>query len=444
MLNELKFYQSREFIEMYVAFLSHNLIGYTLLDCYSQDKDVCVFEFSNFSLVANFNSKVGLLVLSSHHKRAKKNSITLFDVVINHKITAIYYHIGERSFDIVFDNEYVLVFKLYGCNSNLILFDSNKILIDIFRHSFESDYNFSILNVARVIKLGSHFNIDLVENYSKFYKDFIYKVYYLDRKLIIQQKIEQLKINTLKSIDVIKSNILNFDTYYFYKLRGDLLMTYLHLDIKNESKITLFSYELGKDMEVKLDPNLSMLKNAEKYYAKSKNASIELDRLHQNLKNKEQRVHKFNQLLLKLSLASSQKELDNIEQILQKEKANLPNNQLPYKEYEFADFKIWIGKNAVCNDLLTLKYSFKEDLWFHAKDVSGSHVLLKYQSGKVFPKFVIERTAEIAAFNSKAKNDSLVPVIYTPKKYVRKPKGFATGLVKVDKESIILVKPKGY
>jgi predicted ribosome quality control (RQC) complex YloA/Tae2 family protein len=69
-------------------------------------------------------------------------------------------------------------------------------------------------------------------------------------------------------------------------------------------------------------------------------------------------------------------------------------------------------------------------------------VIIKYQAGKNFPEPVIEKAAALAAHYSKMRNDSLVPVIYTPKKYVRKPKGLPEGAVVVDKEKVLMVEPK--
>ena len=112
-----------------------------------------------------------------------------------------------------------------------------------------------------------------------------------------------------------------------------------------------------------------------------------------------------------------------------------------FKQVDFEDFVILIGKNAKNNDLLTKQYSYKEDLWLHARDVSGSHVLVKFRAGKKFPSSVIERAAQIAAWHSKRRTDSLCPVIVTPKKYVRKPKGLADGKVIIDKEEVIMVVP---
>ena len=81
--------------------------------------------------------------------------------------------------------------------------------------------------------------------------------------------------------------------------------------------------------------------------------------------------------------------------------------------------------------------------WLHAKDVSGSHVIIKEIAGKSFPKPVIEKAAEMAAFHSKKRNESLCPVIYTPRKFVRKRKGDAPGAVVLEKEQVILVEPRG-
>ena len=114
---------------------------------------------------------------------------------------------------------------------------------------------------------------------------------------------------------------------------------------------------------------------------------------------------------------------------------------LPYHEFEFRGYRIWVGKNAQANDTLTSKYSHKEDLWLHAKDVSGSHVLIKHQSGKKFPKDVIEYAASLAAYNSKRRTESLCPVIVTPRKFVRKRKGDPAGAVVVDREEVVMVEP---
>jgi len=99
------------------------------------------------------------------------------------------------------------------------------------------------------------------------------------------------------------------------------------------------------------------------------------------------------------------------------------------------------GKSAGNNDKLTFGFAHKEDMWLHARDVSGSHVIIKHKQKGIFPKPVIEKAARIAAFFSKSKGSILTPVIYTPRKFVRKPKGAAPGAVIAEKEEMILVEP---
>jgi predicted ribosome quality control (RQC) complex YloA/Tae2 family protein len=96
---------------------------------------------------------------------------------------------------------------------------------------------------------------------------------------------------------------------------------------------------------------------------------------------------------------------------------------------------LWIGKNAKSNDEV-LRLSSKNDLWLHAKDFTGSHVIVR-KRGVDYPKDIIEEAARLAAINSKAKSQSVIPVIFTQRKFVSKIKGGLTGQVSVQKESII-------
>ena len=120
------------------------------------------------------------------------------------------------------------------------------------------------------------------------------------------------------------------------------------------------------------------------------------------------------------------------------------SEQPRFKIYDHIGFQILVGRNAKNNDELTFKYGYKDDLWLHAKDVKGSHVLIKYQSGKNFPKPVITVAAQLAAYFSSNKNSDTCPVIYTPKKFVRKSKGMPAGTVILEKEEIIFVKPHDF
>lgn len=230
-----------------------------------------------------------------------------------------------------------------------------------------------------------------------------------------------------------------------YKIWADLIMANLHLVKPGQEKISLPDFYKENDLiEIKLKKDLTAQKNAEVFYRKSKNQQIEIDKLNESFKSKQKEIADVQQKIAALENADNLITLRTLVDASGiKQEASKKENPLPYHEVLFNGYKIWIGKNAQHNDTLTLKHSFKEDLWLHAKDVPGSHVVIKYQAGKKFPRDVIERAAQLAAFNSKRKTESLAPVACTPKKFVRKRKGDPAGAVVVEREEVILVEPKG-
>jgi predicted ribosome quality control (RQC) complex YloA/Tae2 family protein len=230
-----------------------------------------------------------------------------------------------------------------------------------------------------------------------------------------------------------------------YKVWADLLMANLHAIPEHAKNILLPDFnDPDKIIEIPLSETLTPQKNAERYYRKSKNHQIEINRLKEIVTGKEKEIAALELQLSEITETQDLKRLRHqIEQFGLQKKKQTETIVLPYREIEFQGFRIWVGKNAKANDELTLKHSYKEDLWLHAQDVSGSHVLIKYKSGNPFPKEVIERGAQLAAHFSKRKNESLCPVTYTQKKFVRKRKGDPAGLVVVEKEKVILVEPKG-
>ncbi len=238
--------------------------------------------------------------------------------------------------------------------------------------------------------------------------------------------------------------LTELETNNNYKIWADLIMANLHAIKPRAEKISLQDfYQEDHLIEIKLKRDLSPQKNAEVFYRKSKNQQQELDRLNQSIETKQREIENIKDQILKLENTEDLKGIRNLSTSFglnpSTEKQAGP---LPYHEFEFHGFKIWVGRNAQSNDTLTLKHSYKEDLWLHAKDVAGSHVLIKHRAGKDFPKDVIERAAQLAAYNSKRKTESLCPVSVTQKKFVRKRKGDPAGSVVVEREEVIMVEPK--
>ena len=105
-------------------------------------------------------------------------------------------------------------------------------------------------------------------------------------------------------------------------------------------------------------------------------------------------------------------------------------------------FEVWVGKDSASNDLLSMKYTSQNDLWFHVRGTSGSHTVLKAPEGSTgIPKEIIKIAAAISAYYSKAKNAGNVPVAYTEAKNVQKYKGAKSGSVVIKGEKIVKVSP---
>ena len=225
---------------------------------------------------------------------------------------------------------------------------------------------------------------------------------------------------------------------------ADIIMANLHLIEKGQEEIELFNFYNGKQELFRLKREQSPQKYAENLYRKSKNRKKETEQLYQNLIEKEKLFNQTSSWIAEIKTFSDFRSLrDFIKRNHLTPKSKEQEEQVPYKRFDVEGFDVLVGKSAKANDELLRNFAWKEDLWLHAKDVSGSHVIIKYRSGINFPKSVIERAAEMAAYYSKNKNETLSPVMYTPAKFVRKVKGSAPGAVMVDKESVLMVTPKG-
>lgn len=224
---------------------------------------------------------------------------------------------------------------------------------------------------------------------------------------------------------------------------ANIIMANLHLIPERAESVELYDFYRDQPIRIRMKKDLTPQKTAEGYYRKSKNEKIEIARLHDSLQARESEKEKMLGYLRSIESIELLREL----RIFIKSNGLAGGNTASveqadlFKKVEFSGYTILIGKNAKNNDLLTKQYAHKEDLWLHARDVTGSHVVIKNQSGKKFPAPVIERAAQLAAWHSKRRTDSLCPVIVTPKKYVRKPKGLPDGAVVIDKEDVIMVVP---
>lgn len=233
---------------------------------------------------------------------------------------------------------------------------------------------------------------------------------------------------------------------------GHLLMANLYIMTSDMTEITVddFYFE-GKTLTIKLKKDLSPADNAAIYYRKHKDRKIkmafvqsEISRLELEMLEMEEKITHFRQLPHPDTFILSEKGFDNeklklLRQFEKQQTKDAPQSY-PFRHYEKDNWEIFVGKHGKNNDDL-IKFANKDDIWLHAKDVAGSHVIIRKKSGQTVPNNILEYAAGLAAWYSKARNHSLVPVIYTPRKFVRKRKGDAAGKVVVDKEDVVMVAP---
>ena len=232
-----------------------------------------------------------------------------------------------------------------------------------------------------------------------------------------------------------------------YRHAADLIMAHLHEIPTGAAEVELLDYYTNQPRLIKLKTGEKPQRTAENLYRKAKNQQIEERQLSQRIERRETEAFGALERLEELDTQPALAELrafrtwrkqHGLEPAAATSKGPM---ELPFKVFEDRGFTILVGRNAANNDLLTQKYAHKDDYWLHAKDVSGSHVVVRHRAGQPVPAPVLEHAAQLAAWYSRRQNDSLCPVTVTPKKFVRKPKGARPGQVIVEREQVLLVVP---
>jgi len=233
---------------------------------------------------------------------------------------------------------------------------------------------------------------------------------------------------------------------------GDLLMANLYNISSGSSTITvpnLYSDVPDENqLTIELNPRLSPLENAKVYYTKYNKLKRAQESLHEQLIQCAQEIAYLDSILVALEHANLVAELTDIrlelttagyiKPVTKKRMPTPPSMPLTTKTPD--GFTILVGKNNRQNDLVTFKHAQHNDLWFHTKDIPGSHVILRTGLQDP-PASAIELAAHLAAYYSKASQSGNVPVDYTRRRYVKKPSGSKPGFVIYDHQQTLYVTP---
>ncbi|MGG7212127.1 Rqc2 family fibronectin-binding protein [Clostridium nigeriense] len=241
---------------------------------------------------------------------------------------------------------------------------------------------------------------------------------------------------------------------YKYKIYGDLLTSYIYMINKGQKEITLLNFYNEKEEEyitIKLDENKTPSENIQSFYKKyNKLKKSEESALEQLERNKAE-LEYLNSVLTNILNCESYIEIDDIKKELietnyLKFKGNSKKNKKdksskPIHIISSDGTDIYVGKNNIQNDYLTLKFANKNHLWLHTKNIPGSHVILCSDNPS---DISIEEAAILASYYSKAKNSTKVPVDYTIVKNIKKPNGAKPGMVIYHTNYTIYTEPSEY
>ena len=234
--------------------------------------------------------------------------------------------------------------------------------------------------------------------------------------------------------------------YCKYKLYGDLLFAYMG-QIQKEQTVNGPSFESDDIIEIPLDMRYDIKQNANRYYQKYHKAKRSISILQEQIRQCEMDIAYFEQLHEQLRHCTIQDALEIKEELI-KEKILRPKKNTLTKRgkkkpnilcLQINDDLIYVGKNNIQNQTITSKIANKKDLWFHVKDYHGSHVLLKAEKPT---ENLIRMCANLAAYFSKSKDSSSVPVNYCLVSELKKVPGAKTGFVTMKSYKTIFIDPQ--
>ena len=268
-----------------------------------------------------------------------------------------------------------------------------------------------------------------------------------DLMRVVKSHLDKLKLKTQR----LNEDLVKAENSEKYRLYGELLTANLHMAKPGATSITVLNYYDGSQMEIPLDPKFAPSKNAQNYYKKYGKSKTAVKEKKLQLEEVSREIEYLESVVSFIDRASSIEEVDLIKQELidsgfirfrktrkEQRKAAKPK---PYSYTVSSGKTVLVGRNNNENDWLTLKKASGTDMWFHTKDIPGSHAILFLEGGEPTEEDLFE-TAAIAAFHSKGSDSENVPVDYTKVRHVKKPSGAKPGMVIFFHNRTLYVNPK--
>lgn len=247
-----------------------------------------------------------------------------------------------------------------------------------------------------------------------------------------------------------------------YRLRAEALAAHLHEISQGASSVVLIDPRSGDPLEIAMDPALTPAANMEAWFRRARKADKGREVIAERLAAAQGTLAVLDQADLELRELADESagatdllgrlhgwRADHVDILPGKKSSSAAGRYGPeeparaFRRYLVdGRWEVWVGRNNKENDELTHRASHSRDIWLHAQGVPGSHVILR-TAGKPeqVPRLVLEKAAGLAALNSKARHSALVPVVFTERRYVRKPRKAPAGTAVCLREKSLFVSP---
>ncbi len=254
---------------------------------------------------------------------------------------------------------------------------------------------------------------------------------------------------TSRKIELQKKELSECSEREVFRVCGDLLNANIYRLEKGQTKVELEDFYTGETRVIQLDARLTPAQNAQKYYNEYRKLDTAEKMLTELIAKGQDELIYIDSVFDAVSRTEGETELAEIRRELREqgylrggvrpdEKSKKQSEPLKYRSTE--GFDILVGRNNVQNDRLTLKTAKATDIWLHTQGIAGSHVIIRTE-GKEVPEQTLFEAAQLAAYHSKGRTSSQVPVDYVAVKFVKKPAGAKPGMVIFTNNRTLFVAP---
>lgn len=257
----------------------------------------------------------------------------------------------------------------------------------------------------------------------------------VDLRKIVANAIER----TAKKYDLQLAQLADTEKRDKYRIYGELITAYGYQAEQGDTCLSCENYYDGKQISIPLDPELSAMENSKRYFAKYNKLKRTYEALNKLAAETKEELDYLLSVQTSLSFAASETDLRQIKTELtesgyirgrvDREKNKRQEKSKPLHYISADGFDMYVGKNNYQNEELTFQVANADDMWFHAKQMPGSHVIVRMDGAKELPDSTYEEAARLAAYYSSGKDAPKVDIDYTVRKNLKKPPKAKPGFV---------------